>query len=195
MKNIIVLIGAPGSGKGMRIEECKKYGYTSISSGNLLREAGYNLSSGAFIDDNIVIKIVMNAIQTAKGNIILDGFPRNIPQAEQLEQYGIYINKVLYLCISKERSIQMALNRIICSQCQTVYTKDSFKPPKIHGICDNCGGILVQRKDDNRITIEHRFEDFQRKTFPLIEFYRERKIEVIEINAEETLPKDIIGFL
>lgn len=198
MKRKILLIGAPGSGKGMRIEECKKIGYTPISSGNLLREAGYDLSSGAFVQDNIVITIVKNAIEdieTVKGNIILDGFPRNISQAKELEKSGINIDKVVYLNISKERSVKMILNRLTCSQCQTVYTKDAFKPPKIRGICDNCGGKLFQRKDDTKEIAERRFEEFQKKTLPLVNFYKKRKIEIIEIDAEKTLPKDIIEFL
>lgn len=195
MKKCILLVGAPGSGKGMRIDECKKYGYTPISSGNLLRKAGYDLSSGNFIKDSVASTIVKNAIQKAKGNIVLDGFPRNIMQALALEQQQVYIDKIIYLKISKQRSIQMALNRIICSQCQCVYTKDFYKHSKIDGICDICGGILITREDDTKEIVERRFDDFQEKTLPLVDFYRKRKVEIIEIDSETTLPKEIIKFL
>lgn len=195
MRKCILLIGAPGSGKGMRIEEFKKYGYTPVSSGNLLRKVGYDLSQGIFIEDSIVSTIVNDAIQKTEGNIVLDGFPRNVIQAVSFEQQHIQIDKIIYLNISKQKSVQMSLNRVICSQCQCVYTKDYYKHPKIEGICDVCGGKLVTREDDTKEVVEKRFDDFQEKTLPLIDFYKERKIEIIEINAETSLPKEIVKFL
>ena len=181
----IIFIGAPGAGKGSRIKTCVDHGgFTQISSGNLLREAGYDLSSGKLIEDSIVISLVKKAIEKAEGNIILDGFPRNLSQAEELERQNVKVDKIVYIKISQEECISRALNRLICPKCQETYTKTDYHPPKVEGICDLCGEALTQRSDDNEQTIMKRFKVFEEHTLPILEFYKSRGIEFAVFDAE-----------
>lgn len=180
----IIFIGAPGCGKGSRIETCVKHGFTQISSGNLLREAGFDLSSGKLIEDSIVVSLVKDAIAKAKGNIILDGFPRNISQAKELEKQDIKVDKIIYIDISEEEAVYRAVNRLICPSCQAIYTKTSYKPPKQEGICDLCGASLTQRADDNEQTVRRRFNIFGELTYPLLDFYKSRGIQIDVFDAE-----------
>lgn len=182
----IIFIGAPGCGKGSRIETCVKHGFTQISSGNLLREAGFDLSSGKLIEDSIVVSLVKDAIAKAKGNIILDGFPRNLSQAAELKKQGVKVDKIIYINISQEEAVRRAVNRLICSNpnCQATYTKTAYKPPKQEGICDLCGAKLTQRADDNEETVKKRFKIFEENTFPLVDFYKSKGIQIDVFNAE-----------
>lgn len=181
----IIFIGAPGAGKGTLVEMCKKQGFTQISSGNLLRASGYDLSSADFITDSIVIPLVKDAIEKTDGNIILDGFPRQVSQAEELEKQGIKVDKIIYIKISQEEAVKRAINRLVCSKCQSVYTKTAYKPPKIEGICDLCGEKIIQRADDNEETVKKRFEIFEELTFPLLDFYKSRGIPIEVFDAEK----------
>ena len=194
-KKTIVFIGAPGAGKGSRIEECVKFGYTPISSGNLLRKAGFDLSSGKLIEDGIVVSLVKDAIEKTEGDIILDGFPRTVSQAEELEKQSIKVDKIIYIKISQEEAVRRAVNRLICSKCQSVYTKTAYKPPKIEGICDLCGESLTQRTDDNEETVRKRFEIFEEITFPIIDFYESRGIEIAVFDAEIDADEKILSMI
>lgn len=175
----IIFIGAPGSGKGSRIEECvKNADYIQISSGDILRKAGFDLSSGQLVEDSIVVSLVKDAMKKVKGNIILDGFPRNVSQAKELEKQGITVDKIIYIKISQEEAVERAVNRLICPNCYATYTKTAYKPPKQEGICDLCGKNLTQRVDDNEETIKRRFKIFENCTFPLLDFYKSKGIEI-----------------
>lgn len=181
----IIFIGAPGAGKGSRIKTCVEHGdYTQISSGNLLREAGIDVSSGKLIEDSIVIGLVKNAIERAPGNIILDGFPRNLSQAEELERQNVKVDKIVYIKISQEECVRRALNRLICPKCQATYTKTRYCPPKVEGICDLCGEALTQRADDNEETVAKRFQVFEEHTLPIVDFYKSRGVEIAVFDAE-----------
>ena len=181
----IIFIGAPGAGKGSRIADCIKHAdFTAISSGALLRQAGFDLSSGKLVEDSIVVSLVKEAIEKTEGNIILDGFPRNISQAEELERQNVKVDKIIYIKISQEEAVSRAINRLICPKCQATYTKTDFKPPKVEGICDLCGAELTQRADDNEETLKERFRVFQELTFPLLDFYKSKGIEVDVFDAE-----------
>jgi len=176
----IIFIGAPGSGKGSRIKECvKNADYTQISSGDLLRNAGFDLSSGQFVKDSIVVSIVKDAMKKAKGNIILDGFPRNISQAKELEKQGVKVDKIIHIKISPEEAVKRALNRLTCPNCNATYSKTGYNPPKKEGICDLCGEKLTQRSDDtNEGIIRERIKIYEEKTFPVIEFYKSKGIKI-----------------
>lgn len=181
----IIFVGAPGAGKGTRIKTCVEHGdYTQISSGNLLREAGIDVSSGKLIEDSIVIGLVKAAIEKAKGNIILDGFPRNLSQAEELERQNVKVDKIVFIKISQEECVSRALNRLICPKCQATYTKTDYHPPKVEGVCDLCGEKLTQRADDNEETVKKRFKVFEELTLPILEFYKSRGIEIGVFDAE-----------
>lgn len=191
----VIFIGAPGAGKGSRIEECVKLGYTPISSGNLLRKAGVDLSSGKLIEDSVVVSLVKDAIEKAEGNIILDGFPRNISQAEELERQNVVIDKIIYIEISCEEAVKRATNRLTCSNCMSVYTKTAYKPPKKEGICDLCGSQLIQRADDTKEVFEVRFKVFMENTYPILEYYKRKGIPVIVFDAEKNADEDILPML
>ena len=181
----IIFVGAPSCGKGSRIKTCVEHGdYTQISSGNLLREAGIDVSSGKLIEDSIVINLVKDAIERAQGNIILDGFPRNLSQAEELERQNVKVDKIIYIKISQEECVYRALNRLFCPKCQSTYTKNSYCPPKVEGICDLCGETLTQRADDNSETVEKRFKLFEEFTLPILDFYKSKGVEIAIIDAE-----------
>lgn len=191
----IIFIGAPGSGKGSRIETCVKHGYTHISSGNLLRQAGFDLSSGKLIEDSIVVSLVKDAIEKTEGNIILDGFPRNVSQAEELEKQGVKVDKIIYIKISQKEAVKRAINRLICPKCQSVYTKTAYKPPKKRGICDLCGEKLIQRTDDNKETVRKRFNLFEEFTFPLLDFYISREVGFDVFDAENDEDDKILSMI
>lgn len=192
----IVFIGAPGAGKGSRIETCvKQREFIHISSGDLLRKAGYDLSSGKLIEDSVVIPLVKDAIQKAEGDIILDGFPRNVSQAKKLEEAGVKVDKVIFINISQEEAIRRAVNRLICPKCQAVYTKTDYKPPKQEGICDLCGTALTQRTDDNEATIAKRFDVFANDTYPAVLHYHKKRIKVEVFNAEKDPDEAILNLV
>lgn len=192
----IIFIGAPGAGKGSRIETCvNQGGFTHISTGNLLRQAGYDLSSGKLIEDSIVIALAKDAIKKAKENIILDGFPRNVSQAKELEKQGVKVDKVIYITISREEAVKRAVNRLICPKCQAVYTKTAYKPPKHEGICDVCNTALIHRSDDNEETIGKRIDTFLSVTFPVLQYYYSKGIEVEVFDAEKDEDDAILSMI
>jgi len=177
------------------VETCVKQGYTQISSGNLLRQAGFDLSSGKLIEDSVVVSLMKDAIEKAEGNIILDGFPRNVSQAEELEKQGVKVDKIIYIKISQEEAVRRAVNRLICPKCYSVYTKTSYKPPKKEGICDNCGIKLIQRADDNEETVKRRFEIFEELTLSVLDFYKSRGIEIDVFDAEKDKDDKILEMI
>ena len=194
----LILLGAPGAGKGTQAEViCKHLGIPAISTGNILREAlksgtEMGLKAKAFMDagqlvpDEIVIGIIKDRLaeEDCKNGFILDGFPRTIPQAEALDKMGIAIDKVVDIEVSDERIIQRLSGRRVCSACGASYhttAKPSVKPD----VCDRCGGALIVRKDDEPATILERLKVYHELTEPLVDFYRERgKLVVVEGQEE-----------
>lgn len=184
-RKIFVFIGAPASGKGTRINECT--GYKSISTSCILKNAGYDLTKGTLISDEVVNELVIREIERFKAsNIILDGFPRTENQFLILLEHNIQIDKVFYIQVPKKILFERANDRLTCSKCQASFTKSEFKRPKIKGICDYCGGILVERVDDFKELFEKRLEVFEKKTRPVLELFQKYHIPIVEIDA--TLP-------
>lgn len=183
----IVVIGPPGAGKGTRIADAKEKvsGIETISTGALLRKSGIDTSSGALIDDDIVMSLLQNKINSIKSDIIiLDGVPRTLNQAMMMEKYGIEVDHVIYLPIEEEEAVRRAMNRLICPNCQEGYTKDDFKPSKIEGICDKCGSSLTQRSDDTPETVKRRLKIYQTETKPILDWYKAQGITIITVNTE-----------
>lgn len=189
----LVFLGAPGVGKGTQAEfVADKFGIPKISTGDLLRaavaqqtslglEAKSYMDKGALVPDQVVIGLVeekVGATECQKG-FILDGFPRTVAQAESLSKLldgrHVALDRVIYFVISKEEVIRRLSGRRSCPKCQAVFHVDMV-PPKVSGVCDACGGTLVQRNDDRRETIESRLAVFDRQTAPLIHFYKERNL-------------------
>lgn len=192
MKNII-LIAAPGAGKGTLAKTLKeKYNYVHISTGDLLRSAaakgdalGLEIKKmqeqGALVTDEIVYQVLRNRLQEddCKKGIILDGFPRNVDQAVKYEEIladlGIDLGIVICLDIAKEQLIKRITGRRICSECGEIY--NIFNPemtPKSENVCDKCGASLYQRSDDNEEALKSRYASYLEKTQPLIDYYKNK---------------------
>jgi len=201
MKNII-FIAPPGGGKGTQSEMlASEFGYEHISSSILLRKIAKEdtpfgrdmkerLSTGEFISDEIVDKLIREALEKI-GNrkFILDGYPRKLHQAYNLETIFDELNITdiiaIYLNIEKEVAIQRILTRITCCECGASYSRDNDAlKPKQEGICDKCRSPLEKRDDDTVETLEIRFENYQEKTAPILDFYRYQGI-LREVKAEE----------
>lgn len=190
----LILIGAPGAGKGTQAEKiCEKYQIPTVSTGNMIREAIKNgtdmglkaqsyTESGALVPDEVVIGIVKErlAMDDCKNGFILDGFPRTIPQAEALDKMGVEINKVLDIEVPDEKIAARLSGRRVCLKCGATYHLE-FKKPAVDGICDVCGDELVQRKDDKPETVLDRLRVYHEQTEPLKDYYaKQGKLLVVE---------------
>jgi len=187
----IVLLGAPGSGKGTQarlLEE--KYRLPQISTGDMLREAvaagtplgrqaKAAMDAGQLVGDDIVLGIIHERITRpdARNGFILDGFPRNLPQAEALDQLlnglGRTINLALLVSVDVDALIQRLVGRRTCLNCGQMYNV-FYSPPHIDGRCDACGGRLRHRSDDNEETIGNRLRVYEAQTHPVIAYYGEQ---------------------
>ena len=190
----LILLGAPGAGKGTQAEILsKKLGIPTISTGNILRAAIKNgtpvglkakayVESGALVPDEVIIGIMAERLaegDCAKG-YILDGMPRTIPQAEALEAAGVGIDCALSIEIADETIIERMSGRRTCTSCGATYHVVSA-PPKTEGVCDNCGAELSIRKDDAPETVKSRLEVYHKETEPLKAFYEARgKLKSVE---------------
>ena len=185
----IVLIGAPGGGKGTQAKMLiEKYGIPQVSTGDLLREAvaagtplGMRakaaMDAGQLVSDDIVLGMIQERLSKsdAQKGFILDGFPRNIPQAEALDKMLAKLGKPLQSSILIDVDFDVLMQRLTgrrtcqsCGQMYNVYTN----PPRVEGICDKCGGTVVQRSDDNEATISLRV--YEAQTAPLVDYYRKQ---------------------
>ncbi len=183
----MILLGAPGAGKGTQAEILnKELGIPTISTGNILRAAVKNgtptglkakeyMDAGKLVPDEVIIGVITERLQEedcAKG-YILDGVPRTIAQAEALEKAGIAFDAVVSIEISDEEIMERMGGRRVCEACGSSYHVVAV-PPKQEGICDACGGKLVQRKDDAPETVKARLQVYHNETEPLKSFYEAR---------------------
>lgn len=194
----LILLGAPGAGKGTQAEVISAaLSIPQISTGNILREAVKNgtefglkakaaMESGALVSDEVVIGILKDRIaqDDCKNGFILDGFPRTVHQAEALEAMGVNIDKVVEIYVPDETISKRLSGRRVCEDCGASYHTD-FKPSKVSGKCDKCGGNTVIRKDDEPATVLERLKVYHEQTAPLKAFYEQRgKLETV-IGQEE----------
>jgi adenylate kinase len=189
----LVLLGAPGVGKGTQGDLlAAKFQRPKISTGDILREAVRNktpmgiqakacMDQGKLVPDAVVVGIVKDKLGEpvcAKG-FLLDGFPRTVPQAEELGAIlatkGLKLDRVVNIAVPREDIVRRLTGRRSCPKCQAVFHVE-FSPPKREGICDRCGGALVQRSDDTRETVENRLSVYEAQTAPLIAYYRQREL-------------------
>lgn len=190
----LILLGAPGAGKGTQAEKiCEKLHIPTISTGNIIRAALKNgtemglkakayMEAGQLVPDEVVIGIIKDRLKDddCKNGFILDGFPRTIPQAQALVDMGIDIDKVIDIEVPDEKIIARMSGRRVCSKCANSYHME-YKKPKVDGFCDACGGELVQRKDDAPETVLARLEEYHEMTEPLKGFYDKLgKLKVVE---------------
>ena len=194
----LILLGAPGAGKGTQAEKiCEKISIPAISTGNIIREAIKNgtkvgleakryIESGDLVPDEVVIGIIKERLECddCKNGFILDGFPRTIPQAEALNSMGVQIDTVLEIDVKDEKVVSRLSGRRVCEKCGASYHV-LYKQPKAEGVCDLCGGNLVMRKDDNPETIRERLKVYHDQTEPLKDFYKNLgKLKVVEGQEE-----------
>jgi adenylate kinase len=189
----LIFLGPPGVGKGTQAlklsDACK---IPKISTGDILREAVRNntplgmkaksfIDAGRLVPDDLVVSLIHERLKedNAQKGYIMDGFPRNVVQAEALAQMlvqaGSMIQKVLNFHLSDAELLRRLSNRRSCPQCQTVYNL-IFKPPKEKGVCDRCKSFLVQRSDDEPQTIQKRLGVYRKDTAPLIPYYETQGI-------------------
>ena len=180
----IVLLGAPGAGKGTQAEIiAKKLGIPTISTGNILRAAVKNgtpvglkakeyMDKGALVPDEVIIGIVKERLSEpdCENGCILDGMPRTIAQAEALENAGIIVDKAVSLDVADSEIEERMTGRRSCLACGATYHVVA-NPPKTEGKCDVCGGDLTVRKDDEPETVRNRLKVYHAETEPLLKFY------------------------
>lgn len=194
----LVLMGPPGAGKGTQGEILeKKLGVSTISTGLMLRTAIKDqtevgklaeqyIHDGKLVPDEVIVEIVKQRLTQpdCEKGFILDGFPRTTAQAEALEAAGIEVDKVLLLEVSDNKIIERLSSRRECSKCGIPYNIVSKRPAK-EGICDNCGGQLIQRKDDVPETIQNRLNIYHELTEPIKDFYQAKGILAVAQGEEE----------
>jgi adenylate kinase len=193
MASRVVLLGAPGAGKGTQAKMLiDRFKIPQISTGDILRkavadgtplgkEAKVIMDSGGLVSDKIVLGLVEERIKQpdCKSGFILDGFPRNTVQAESLDKILSGMNMPLTVALNIDVDLNDLLKRLTgrrtCTSCQQMYNI-YFSPPKKEGTCDKCGGQLFQRDDDKEATIKKRLEVYQQQTAPLIDYYSKKNI-------------------
>lgn len=183
----LILLGAPGAGKGTQAEILKEMlGIPTISTGNILRAAIKNgtpvglkakeyMDAGHLVPDEVIIGVINERLQEADcaNGFILDGVPRTIAQAEAMEEAGIRFDAVVAIEVPDEKIVQRMSGRRVCEVCGRSYHIVSV-PSKVEGVCDSCGGKLVQRKDDIPETVLSRLKEYHETTEPLKTFYGDR---------------------
>ena len=183
----LILLGAPGAGKGTQAEIlCRELSIPTISTGNILRAAIKNgtptglkakeyMDAGKLVPDEVIIGILKERLAQADcaNGFILDGVPRTIAQAEAIETMGIRIDKVLELQVEDSVIVERMSGRRVCEKCGASYHILN-KKSKVEGVCDLCGGKTVIRKDDQPATVLDRLKAYHEQTEPLVEFYRTR---------------------
>lgn len=194
----LILLGAPGAGKGTQAEILSEHLHIpTISTGNIIREALKSgtemglkakeyMDSGRLVPDDVVIGIIRDRLAESdcQNGFILDGFPRTIPQAEALDRMGIAIDRVVDIEVADETITRRVSGRRVCPGCGSTYHLD-YKKPKADGVCDRCGDTLVQRKDDQPETVRDRLKVYHDQTEPLKDYYQScGKLVIVEGQEE-----------
>jgi adenylate kinase len=210
----IVLLGAPGAGKGTQASVIsQKLKLPHLATGDLFRQAvqkgsklgqtvkGY-MDKGLLAPDEVTIQVVSDRISEpdCKNGCILDGFPRTVAQAKALDkalaELGKALDMALYIEVPEQELLKRLLGRWICRQCQRPYHEVS-SPPKVKGKCDKCGGELYQRADDTEATVKERLKVYFAQTMPVLDYYQKQD-KVVKVDGKkeiEEVSKDIVKLL
>ena len=210
----IILLGPPGAGKGTQAAGIvEKYNIPHISTGDIFRKnikegtdlgkkAKEYMDQGLLVPDELTVGLVTDRLSQddCKNGFMLDGFPRNVAQAQQLGQYlnsvDLALDRVINIEVDKDILVGRAVGRRICKSCGATYHVE-FNPPKVDGTCDVCGGELYQRADDNEETVSKRIQVYLDETKPLADYYLNEGI-IANINGEQSIDKvfaDIVDAL
>ena len=210
----IILLGPPGAGKGTQAAGIvEKYNIPHISTGDIFRKnikegtdlgkkAKEYMDQGLLVPDELTVGLVTDRLSQddCKNGFMLDGFPRNVAQAQQLGQYlnsvDLALDRVINIEVDKDILVGRAVGRRICKSCGATYNVE-FNPPKVDGTCDVCGGELYQRADDNEETVSKRIQVYLDETKPLADYYSNEGI-IANINGEQSIDKvfaDIVDAL
>jgi adenylate kinase len=205
----VVLLGAPGAGKGT---QCKyivdRYRLLHLSSGDILRrhraqgtklgkKAQNYMDSGALVPDNVIIEMMIDEIGKAPaGGYVLDGFPRTVKQAADLDKAlcgrDERIDAVLNLSVNEDVIVRRITGRRICPKCAAVYHIENLRP-KVDGVCDKDGSSLIQRPDDTAEVVKTRLKNYNEQTAPLIDYYkRGNSVYTIDANEDAEDVRDLI---
>ncbi|CAN5678235.1 adenylate kinase [soil metagenome] len=215
MKRDLILFGPPGAGKGTQgALLADHYGLLRLSTGDVLRDAVKQgttmglaarrfMDAGELVPDDVILGIVRDYLsgEAANRGVIFDGFPRTIPQAQGLDallaELGRPLEAVLVLEVDDEALVKRLSGRRSCSSCGAGYNA-FFDPPQQRGICDECGGELTARPDDDSATVRRRLAVYQEQTAPLIDYYSGTAINVRHINGDRPVAEvqsDLVGLL
>jgi adenylate kinase len=207
----VVLLGPPGSGKGTQAKMLEEaFGIAQLSTGDMLRaevaagsevgkQADAIMRAGQLVPDHMIIALIGSRLDgpACSGGFILDGFPRTVPQAEaldvMLETKGLKLDHVLELEVDDEAMVERISGRFTCAKCGTGY-HDSFKQPKVPGVCDVCGSTeFVRRADDNAATVRERLKAYHSQTEPISSYYERQGIlkRVDGMGAIDQVSKDL----
>lgn len=204
----IVLLGAPGAGKGTHCKRiADRYGLLHLSSGDILRREraegtelgkkaqGY-MDKGALVPDDLIVEMMSRAMKNASAGFVLDGFPRTVNQAEvldkALETQGVSIDKVMNLLVDDRVVVDRITGRRSCPACGAVYHVKNM-PPKADGICDKDGTRLVQRPDDTEEVVRNRLETYYRQTEPVVGYYKTRRtVDDIDAGGDADVVAQVI---
>lgn len=208
----VVLLGAPGAGKGTHCKRvADRYGIVHLSSGDILRreraegtELGKKaqgfMDAGALVPDDLIVEMMSRAVQKAPAGYVLDGFPRTVNQAEVLDKalaaQGGGIDMVINLVVDDGVVVTRITGRRSCPKCGAVYHVKNM-PPKVAGVCDKDGAQLVQRPDDTEEVVRNRLETYYRQTEPVVGYYKARQpVEDIDAGGDaDTVAKVIFAKL
>lgn len=208
MKKTIILLGAPGAGKGTNAKRITAYyKLPHISTGDMFREALKNetplgmlaksyMDKGLLVPDDVTVSLVKERLakDDCKDGFLLDGFPRNVYQAEELKKIGeelnLPINYVIDIDVPESVLVDRICGRRVCKICGAPYHVSNLKP-KVEGKCDLCGGELIQRKDDNEETLKSRLDEYHHQTEPLVKFYGSAVYKVDGTKDLDLLMEDI----
>lgn len=201
----LLIMGRPGAGKGTQAVNIKEYyNIPHISTGDMFRAAIKNqtklgleaksyMEQGALVPDEVTIGIVEERLleDDCKNGFLLDGFPRTITQAEALDAFltknGVALDAVLDVNVPAEILVRRMVGRRVCKTCGATFHVE-FNPPKVDGICDNCGKPLIQRADDTEATAVNRLAVYDQNTAPLLDFYAKKNL-LKTVNGDQSLDK------